>query len=71
MTAVNFIRLKNKKIVTSQRAFSFINKGALQLDCQKFNNILYDKEIDDKIYKKGSGKNALFSVKSYFFYGNW
>ena len=70
MTAVNFIRLKNKKIVTSQRAFSFINKGALQLDCQKFNDILYDKEID-KIYKKGSGKNALFSVKSYFFYGNW
>ena len=33
VNAINFIfiRLNNKKKVTSQRIFSFINKGALQL----------------------------------------
>ena len=66
VNAINCIRLKNKKRVTSQRIFSFINKGALQLDCQKFNNILCDMEIDGKIYKNGSGKNALFFLKNYF-----
>ena len=66
VNAINCIRLKNKKRVTSQRIFSFINKGALQLDCQKFNDILCDMEIDGKIYKNGSGKNALFFVKNYF-----
>ena len=62
VNAINCIRLKNKKRVTSQRIFSFINKGALQLDCQKFNDILCDMEIDGKIYKNGSGKNASFFV---------
>ena len=62
VNAMNSIRLKNKKRVTSQRMFSFINKGALQLDCQKFNNILCEMEIDGKIYKAGSGKNVSFSV---------
>ena len=66
VNAINCIRLKNKKRVTSQRIFSFINKGALQLDCQKFDDILCDMEIDGKIYKNGSGKNALFFVKNYF-----
>ena len=58
--------MKNKKRVTSQRIFSFINKGALQLDCQKFNGIICDMEIDGKIYKTGSGKNASFFIKNYF-----
>ena len=66
VNAINCTRLKNKKRVTSQRIFSFINKGALQLDCQKFSDILCDMEIDGKIYKDGSGKNALFFVKNYF-----
>ena len=66
VNAINCIRLKNKKRVTSQRIFSFINKGALQLDCQKFNDILCDMEIDGKIYKNGSGKNASFFVNNYF-----
>ena len=66
VNAINCIRLKNKKRVTSQRIFSFINKGALQLDCQKFDDILCDMEIDGKIYKNGSGKNALFFVKNDF-----
>ena len=64
VNAINFIRLKNKKRVTSQRIFSFINKGVLQLDCQKFNDILCDMEIDGKIYKNGSGKNASFFAKN-------
>ena len=58
VNAINCIRLNNKKRVTSQGIFSFINKGALQLDCQKFSDILCDMEIDGKIYKNGSGKNA-------------
>ena len=66
VNAINFIRVKNKKRVTSQGIFSFINKVALQLDCQKFNDILCDMEIDGKIYKNGSGKNALFFLKNYF-----
>ena len=68
VNAMNFIILKNKKRVTSQRIFSFINKGVLQLDCQKFNDILCDMEIDGKIYKNGSGKNASFFVKKLFFF---
>ena len=58
VNAINSIRLKNKKRVTSQRIFSFINKGALQLDCQKFSNILCDMEIDGTIYKNRPCKNA-------------
>ena len=66
VNAINCIRLKSKKRVTSQRVFSFINKGALQLDCQKFSHVLCDMEIDGKIYKNGSGKNASLFVKNYF-----
>ena len=44
VNAINFIKLKNKKIITSQRIYSFINKSALQLDCQKFNDIIDIKE---------------------------
>ena len=64
VNVINCIRLKNKKRVTSQRIFSFINKGALQLDCQKFSDVLCDMEIDGKIYKNGSGKNASFFAKN-------
>ena len=60
VNTINFIRLKNKKRVMSQRIFSFINKGVLQLDYQKFNDIICDMEIDGKVYKNGSGKNASF-----------
>ena len=66
VNTINFIKLKNKKRVTSQRIFSFINKGALQLDYQKFNDIICDMEIDGKIYKNGSGKNASFYLRNYF-----
>ena len=63
---MHFIRLKNKERVISQGIFSFINKGALQLDCQKLSDIICDIEIDGKIYKNGSGKNASFFVNNYF-----
>ena len=33
VNAMNFIIFKNKERVKSQRIFSFINKGVLQLDC--------------------------------------
>ena len=45
MNAINFIRLKNKKRVMSKRIFSFINRGALQLDCQKFSDIIRDMKL--------------------------
>ena len=67
VNTINFIRLRNKKRVTLRRIFSFINKGALQLNCQKFNNIISDMEIDGKRYKNGSGKNTSFFVKNCFF----
>ena len=63
---MHFIRLKNKERVVSQGIFSFINKGDLQLDCQKLSDIICDIEIDGKIYKNGSGKNASFFVNNYF-----
>ena len=66
VNAINFFRMKNKKRGISQRIFTFINKKALQLDFQKFNDILCDMEIDSKIYKNGSGKNVSFFVKNYF-----
>ena len=66
VNTMNFIRLEYKKRVTSQRLFSLINKGALQLDCQNFNDIICDVELDGKLYKNGSGKNASFFVKNYF-----
>ena len=65
VNAINFIRLKNKKRVTSQTIFGFINQDALQLDCQKFSDIMCDVEIDGKTYKNGSDKNASFFVKNY------
>ena len=68
VNAINFISLKNKKRAASQRIFNFTHKVALQLDCQKFNGILCDMEIDGKIYKNGSGKNASFFVKKLFFF---
>ena len=62
VNATNFIRLKNKKKVTSHRILNFINKGALQLDCRKFDDILCDMEIDGKICKNVSGKNTSVFV---------
>ena len=62
----NFARLKNKKKVTSQRTFSFINKGALQLDCQKFSDMICGMEIDGEINKNWSGKSVTFFVRNCF-----
>ena len=57
---------RTRKRVTSQRIVGFINKSAIQLDCRKFNDNSCDIEIDSKIYKKGSCKNASFFVKNCF-----
>ena len=60
--------LKNKKRATSQRICSFIKKGALQLDCQKFNDTLCDMEIDGKTYKNGSGKKCIVFCQRLVFF---
>lgn len=67
VNAINLVCLKTKKRVTSHRIFSFINKVALQLACQKFDYIKCDMDINGNIYKNGSGKNASFFVRNYFF----
>ena len=68
VSAINFIMLKNKKRATSQRICSFIKKGALQLDCQKFNDTLWDMEIDGKIYKNDSGKKCIVFCQRLVFF---
>ena len=66
VNAINFIMLKNKKRATSQRICSFINKGALQLDCQKFNDTLCDMEIDVKYTRMVQVKMHRFLSKTSF-----
>ena len=68
VNAINFITLKNKKRVTSQRIVSFINKGALQLDCQElYVTILYViLKLIGKYTRKSQIKMHRFFKKNYF-----
>ena len=53
-----------KKRVTLQRIFRFINEGALNIKSEFFQDYIYRLEIGGRIYKK-SGKNTSF-LKSHF-----
>ena len=53
-------RSKSKQRVTSQRIFRFINKVALSIECELFQDCMSKLEIDGRIYKKRRGKNASF-----------
>ena len=66
VNAINCIRLKNKKRVTSQRIFGFINKGALRLDCQKFNDILCDMKLMVKYTRMDQVKTHRFLSTTIF-----
>ena len=63
LKAIQYIRLKCNKRVTSQNIFSFLNKGASIVDAKLFHEVLTKMEIEGYIFKKGRGKNASFFIK--------
>ena len=56
LNAIQHIRSKCKKRVTSQRIYSFFNKGALFLEPNSFQDFTVGLEIDGCISKRGKGK---------------
>ena len=58
LRAIQYIRLKCKKRVTSQNIFSFLNKGTSIVDAKLFHEVLNKMEIEGYIFKKGRGKNV-------------
>ena len=64
--AIQHIRSKCKKRVTSQRIYSFINKGALFLESNSFQDFMIGLEIDGYIFKIGKGKSASYFVRKKF-----
>ena len=65
IAAIQYIRSKSKQRVTSQRIFRFINKGALSIDCELFQDSINRLEIDDRIYKKRGVKMLPFLLISF------
>ena len=57
ITAIQHIRSKSKQGVTSERIFRFINKGAVSIECEFFQDCMNRLEIDGRIYQKTRGKN--------------
>ena len=66
LNAIQHIRSKCKKRVTSQRIYSFINKGALFLESNSFQIFMVGLEIDGYISKRGKGKSASNFVRKKF-----
>ena len=52
ITAIQNIRSKSKQRVTLQRIFRFINKGAVSIESELFQDCMNKLEIDGRIYKK-------------------
>ena len=65
LKAIQHIRLKCKRRVTSQKIFSFLNEGASFIDAKLFHEVLDEIEIYGYIFKRGRGKNASFFVGRY------
>ena len=63
LNAIQHIRSKCKKIVASQRIYSFINKGLLFLESNSFQDFMAGLEIDSYIFKRGKGKSASYFVR--------
>ena len=67
LNAIQHIRSKCKKRVTSQIIYSFVNKGALFLESNSFQDFMIGLEIDGYICKKrGKGKSASYFVRNKF-----
>ena len=63
ITAIQHIRFKSKQRVTLQRIFRFINKVALSIEWELFQDCMNRLEIDGGIHKKKKrGKNTLFFI---------
>ena len=50
ITAIQHIRSKSKPRITLQRVFRFINKVALSIECELFQDCIIRLEIDGRIY---------------------
>ena len=62
ITAIQNICSKSKQKVTSQRIFRFINKGALSIESELFQDFMNKLEIDGRNCKKKRGKIASFFI---------
>ena len=60
ITAIPNIPSKSKQRVTSQTIFRFINKSALSIECELFQDCINKLEIDGRIYKKRRVKMLHF-----------
>ena len=60
IASVQHIRSKSKQKVTSQKIFRFINKGAVSIGCELFQDCINGLEIDGRIYKKRGVKMLPF-----------
>ena len=66
LNAIQHIRSKCKKRVASQTIYSFINKGALFLESNSFQDFMVGLEIDGYISKRSMGKSAPYFVRKKF-----
>ena len=66
LNAIQHIRSKGKKRVLSQRIYSFINKGALFLEPNSFQDFMIGLEIDGYISKRVKGKFVSNFVRKKF-----
>ena len=66
LNTIQHIRSKCKKKVTSQRIYSFTNKGALFLESNSFQDFMIGLEIDGYIFKRGTGKSASYFGRKKF-----
>ena len=62
ITAIQNIHSKSKQRETSQRIFRFINKVALIIECEHFQDFMNKLEIEGRIYKEKRDKNASFFI---------
>ena len=58
----NMLNRNVKKSIVSPRIYSFINKGALFLETDSFQEFMIGLEIDGFTSKRGKGKSALYFV---------
>ena len=66
LNAIQHIRSKCKKRVTSQRIYSFVNKVALLIESNSFQDFMIGLEIDGYICKRDKGKSASYFVRKKF-----
>ena len=62
---IQHICSQSKQRVTSQRIFRCINKGALSIECELFQDRLNRLEIDSRIYKKRGVKMRHFLLNPF------